>query len=89
MEATVIKIGNSHGVRLSQAYLHKIGVKAGDHVDVRIKQIKADRTTALSALAAISKLNGSLANVDIKAWQAARKAKDQATDRQLRDILGR
>ncbi len=88
-ETTIIKIGNSLGARYSRAYLEKIGVKEGDRVEVTVKKAQLSTKKALVALEAISKMNGTLANIDIEKWEAERTADYEKRDTELRDILGR
>lgn len=88
-EATIIKIGNSLGTRYSRAYLDKIGVKEGDRVKVRVEKAKPDLGKALAALEAIANMNGTLANINVKKWEAERKTQYKKKDQELRDILGR
>lgn len=89
METTVIKIGNSQGVRLSRRYMNKLGVKIGDKVDLVIKKQKPNTAKAVAALEAIAGMNGTLANIEVEKWQAERNAQWTERDRQLRDIAGR
>ena len=37
MQTTVVKWGNSHGIRLPKAFLNNIGIKENDPVDIRLE----------------------------------------------------
>lgn len=70
MDAQIVKIGNSQGVRLSRAYLDKVGVKTGDRVEVLVQKKAPDYKKALQALRELSEMNGALAQIkDPVAWQ--------------------
>ena len=40
MQTTVVKWGNSHGIRLPKAFLNNIGIKENDPVDIRLENEK-------------------------------------------------
>lgn len=89
METTIIKVGNSLGSCFGRAYLDKLGLKEGDKVEVTIKKIKPNAKKAVAALQVIAAMNGTLANLDVAAWQDERRTLQARKDAQFRDILGR
>lgn len=88
-ESTIVRIGNSSGVRLSKGYLEKLGLREGDRVEITIKKAKPDTKKALAALRAIAKMNGALAKVDVDAWQAERDVEYHQREQEYYDLLGR
>ena len=40
MQTTVVKWGNSHGIRLPKAFLNNIGIVENDSVDIRLENEK-------------------------------------------------
>ena len=89
IESTVVRIGNSLGVRLGKAYLEQMGVREGDRVEVSLKKALPDTKRALAALRAIAELDGALAKVDVDAWQAERDADYRKREQEYYDLLGR
>lgn len=70
MKATIIQIGNSLGARLPKAELDKLGLKKGDHVELKLQSPKADAKKAVALLKELSLMNGALSRIeDPLAWQ--------------------
>ncbi len=67
-ETTIIRIGNSRGVRLKQDYLKKFGLKEGDVVEVSIKKATPNTKRAVEALRSIAAQNGPLSKIDVEKW---------------------
>ncbi|MGI9028284.1 MAG: AbrB/MazE/SpoVT family DNA-binding domain-containing protein [Candidatus Saccharimonadales bacterium] len=88
-QVKIIKIGNSYGVRLNKAAMTQHGIHPGDSVNLNVSVSKKNSKRAISALAAIAKMNGTLANIDVKQWEADRRDEQLKRDNQLRDITGR
>ena len=86
-QATIIRIGNSYGIRLPKEYMKQQGIKPGDSVELP-KKVKPNNKEAAAALREIAKLNGVLANIDIKKWEVDRKAAYIKREKEYRDILG-
>jgi len=69
-KATIVKIGNSYGVRLKRQYLVAADVEPGDVVELTIRKAhKPDKAKAMAALQAIAELGGPLTRIDPVAWQ--------------------
>ncbi len=88
-EAKIIKVGNSQGVRLSRKYLDSLGVKVGDWAEITIRKKKPDKAKAIAALQAIAEGGGPLTKIDVKKWEAQRRAEWEKRDQRLSDIFGR
>ncbi len=69
VKAKVIKIGNSRGVRLSGAYLNRLGIMTGDDVEVSIKKSRPDTKKAIAVLRELAKMGAFAEIKDPVAWQ--------------------
>ena len=87
IQTKLIRIGNSLGSRYAKADLDRLGLKEGDRVEVVIRKAKPDKAKAIAAMRRIADGN-MLANIDVKQWEAERRAGWKKREKQLRDILG-
>jgi ribosomal protein L31E len=69
MEAKVIKIGNSYGVRFSRQYIKEQNLRLGQTVDVSARPKEGNAAQAIKAIREHVKKHGGIRIKDPVAWQ--------------------